>query len=87
MPKSVVDEDREISEVHYPRSGGFVVGEEDITKIEAYEENGQMAPVPWIAVYRKGELYRRIPAQRLTICYDTSEPEEEEVKPDDNLPF
>jgi len=86
MSKSVVDEEREINEVHYQRGGGFTVGEDGITKIEAYEENGQMAPVPWIAVYREGELHRRIPAREVVICYDTPEPEDETDPPDD-LPF
>jgi len=88
-PTSMLDDDREIVKAYYERGGGFEVGEDGITRIEAYKENGQMAHVPWIAVYREGELYKRIPARWLVITYDVPEPETEssDAEPDDDLPF
>mgnify|MGYP000205648070 CR=1 FL=1 len=88
-PKSVVDEKRDIKAVHYERGGGHEVGEEGITSIEAYEENGQMAPVPWIAVYKHGEIYERIPVQQVVVQYKEppKQPETSDFEPDDDLPF
>lgn len=38
-------------------------------KIVAYGENGQMAPVPFYAVYRGGEIIARVPAQMVEVQY------------------
>lgn len=38
-------------------------------RIEAYDENGSMAAVPWIAVFRGDDIIARIPAQQVSIHY------------------
>lgn len=50
-------------------AGGWRVGER-CTKIEAYDENGEMASVPWIAVHNPdGTIIARIPARMVTVMY------------------
>lgn len=40
------------------------------SKIVAYGENGQMAPVPFYAVYdHAGQIKARVPAQMVTVVY------------------
>ena len=42
------------------------------SKIIAYQENGQCAPVPFFAVYDlAGNIKVRVPAQMVTVVYDT----------------
>ena len=41
---------------------GASVGSDDVLRIVPYEENGQMAPVIWLAVYKNGH---HEPAARL----------------------
>jgi len=49
---------------------GATVGRDGVTRIEAYEENGQMAPVPWLAVFKSGRCVQRLNAAHMTdICY------------------
>ncbi len=43
------------------RSGG--------TEIVAYDENGQGAPVPWIAILKNGRIQNRIPAHLVEVYY------------------
>ena len=38
-------------------------------RIEAYWENGEMAPIPWLAVYRDGEIIARVGARGHEIGY------------------
>lgn len=52
----------------------FRVGWLGVEKIEAYGEPGSMAFVPWIAVYRNGQISHRFPAQMAVVMY-------EEIKP------
>ncbi len=48
---------------------GWTVGRAGVTKIEAYDENGEMAMVPWLAVYIDNHICVRIPARRVTVQY------------------
>ncbi len=41
-----------------------------ITKIVSYEENGQSAPVPWVAVYSGDEVVARSDCAGATILYE-----------------
>lgn len=42
-----------------------------VSKIVAYEENGQCAPVPFYAVYDlDGNIKARVPAQMVTVIYE-----------------
>lgn len=39
---------------------GATVGMAGVTRIEPYEENGQMAPVTWLAVFRGDTVVARL---------------------------
>lgn len=53
--------------------GGFLVGAKyrngEVTGIEAYDESGHMANIPWVAVFMDGKLAVRVPADRVSIHY------------------
>lgn len=38
-------------------------------KIVAYAENGHMAPIPFLAVYQRGRIAQRIPANFVVVVY------------------
>lgn len=48
------------------------VGTLGVTKIDAYDENGEMSHIPFIAVYKGDFLAYRIPANSLSIRYKES---------------
>lgn len=48
----------------------WTVGEDGITAIEAYDENGQMSHVPWIAVVRADQIVMRTPAEAVCVSYE-----------------
>ncbi len=56
------NDSRPIQLVVTPGEGGsfWRVGHKGITKIETYFENGQMALIPWIAVYEGDSVKFRI---------------------------
>jgi len=45
------------------------VGRNGVTKIVAYEEPGQMAMIPYLAIYKGNFLVERIPAYQVRIIY------------------
>lgn len=45
------------------------VGQGGCTRIEAYDENGSMAAVPWIAVFKGDEIVARFSAGQVTVGY------------------
>jgi hypothetical protein len=47
----------------------LMVGEDGITEFVPYYESGQMAEVPWIAIYKGDEIISRIDATGLYIQY------------------
>ena len=49
----------------------FTVGIADVTRIEVYGENGEMAYIPFIAVFKNNEElpFCRMPMKNLTIYY------------------
>ena len=60
---------RPITSVWFDSGHGWSVGER-CTKIEAYDENGEMANVPWLAVHNPdGTIVARIPARMVTVLY------------------
>ena len=65
---------RPIQSVTMPGEGSlgwWAVGRENITKIELYFENGQMAEVPWLAIYEGNAIAFRINCAAVAyICYD-----------------
>ena len=44
---------------------GAAVGGDGVTRIVPYEENGQMAPVTWLAVYKGDEIVARLNAAEM----------------------
>lgn len=66
----LVEDDRSIQAIYPARGGGYEVGEDGVTKIEAYNENGERAPVPWVAVYKGDEIVVRSHAAKWTIHYE-----------------
>lgn len=68
---SMLDDKRDIHEVHFlgADAGFFAVGRNGIEKIVAYGEPGHMALIPWIAVYKEGQIVYRFPAGQVQICY------------------
>ena len=56
------DDARPIQPLTIAGEGGawWAVGRDGITKIEVYLENGQMAQVPWLAVYRGDSIATRV---------------------------
>jgi len=57
---------RTISHVILPAGDIYSVGgKAGITDIIAYDENGELAPVPWIAVYKGDFLFARMPARQV----------------------
>lgn len=65
----IIDDARPIRAV-FGGQNNFCVGFNGVTKIEPYEESGQMAPVTWLAVYKGDELIFRIfPAPDTVVYY------------------
>lgn len=62
---------REIAGAYWPVEGteGFTVGVNGVTRIEAYDENGQMAMVPWVAVFKGDQICCRAPAAQMSVHY------------------
>lgn len=56
-----------------PHPRRLSVGEDSITRIEAYDESGSMSHVPWLAVFREGEIFARVPADQVSVVYADAE--------------
>lgn len=68
-------DDRPIQAIYLPEapeSEFYTVGHDGVTKIEAIEENGEMAPVPWLEVYKREEVVMRSAARHWIIEYAAS---------------
>jgi hypothetical protein len=66
---------RPIWSVFWPVEGaGFTVGQGKCTRIEAYDENGELAHVPWVAVFFGDEIVARIPANQVAVHYKSTQP-------------
>lgn len=65
---TMIDDSRTVVAVHW---GEFFhrVGEEGVTKIVVYGEPGPHCFLPWIAVYRDGEVWKRLDAAGKEIVY------------------
>lgn len=75
LPKgrTVLSQDpRPITSVVWVRSSEgecYRVGHNDITRIEAYDESGHMANIPWIAVFKGDDIVLRTAAEHVDISY------------------
>ena len=75
LPKgnTVLSQDeRPIAAVFYPQESdpGFTVGSNGCTKIMAYDENGRMDCIPWVAIFVGDEIKWRIPADQVSVRYN-----------------
>ncbi|KKN04352.1 hypothetical protein LCGC14_1098310 [marine sediment metagenome] len=67
MANRIIDDKRLIERAWSaaPHEVGATVGwplDDPVTKIEPYEENGEMAPVTWLRVWKGGHLVLRLNA-------------------------
>jgi len=69
--KPIIEDKREISAIGFNISGGsfWEVGKRGLEKIVAYAENGSLGSVPYLAVYRKGQVEIKLAAHMVTIHY------------------
>lgn len=59
-------DNRPIESVYFPEGETITVGMYGVTKIEAYEEPGEMGLVPWIRIWKDSKyVWQRIPARQL----------------------
>lgn len=61
---------RTIRAIYYEGRGGFEVGDGQITHIEAYDENGEMGFVPYLAVFNGPKIAARVPARLVSVHYE-----------------
>ena len=66
MAIRMIDDTREIADIFDGEAFWRVGGSSGITKIEVYEENGEMAAVPWFALWAGDAIKCRINAARIT---------------------
>ena len=73
--KKILEDKTPIVGIHFDHAqlSVYVGGGLDVTKIEAYPENGQMAEVPWIAVWKGDNILYRIPANLCRIEYEATD--------------
>lgn len=60
---------RTIDQIYWANDEGCSVGQQGCTRIEAYDESGHMAYIPWLAVFHGDHLQMRVPADQVTIAY------------------
>ena len=67
----MINDDRDIYAIHFDNAQWslYCNGKEGVTHIEVYEERGQMANVPFLAVYQGEFLWQRISAALCRIEY------------------
>lgn len=66
---------RDIKKIWFPDNSILFVGPGGIDAIVAYEEAGQCADVPWLAVYKLGRLIKRVnPTHVAIIEYEEPAP-------------
>ena len=67
--KKIFEDEREIKGIYSDEGReGWTVGK-TVTKIIPYQENGEMAPITWLAVYKNENIIVRIAARGVQIHY------------------
>ncbi len=67
---NISEDPREIDGLHFDNVRISVhVGQDGVTRLEAYLEPGQMAMVPYIKVWCDSHLWQRVPASLCRISY------------------
>jgi len=72
VSSSLTEDNRPIDLIYLPQAPEeefYCVGHDGVTRIEVYDDNGQMARVPWLAVFKGEEVAMRSPAHHWIIGY------------------
>lgn len=70
---TILTDKREISSVSFGEEG-FCVGHNGVTRIEAYQEPGQSAYVPWFAIFEDDKIVARANAAHVvSVAYFTDD--------------
>lgn len=68
---TITEDERPITTAFVNCAGeGYVLGRGGVTRIAAYNECGEYAYIPWVAIYRGEEIAMRFPAHQLTLGYE-----------------
>lgn len=73
FPKGLTElsrDTRRIKSIAFEEDGSWQVGS-SCDRIEAYDETGEMAHVPWLAVINNGAIIARVPARMVVVSYFT----------------
>jgi len=67
---TIMEDNRPISALIFIDDSCFKVNEKGVTKIEAYTECGEMAPIVWFKVYFDNKMMQRVNSKYIaTIQY------------------
>lgn len=65
--KQTYDDKREIDSIEFPDGEYYSVKNKLIDAIKPYNENGEMAPILWFAVYENGKIMHRVNSKYITV--------------------
>lgn len=80
LPKGATElskDTRPIQVIVWPAFGNqrpLRLGHDGVTRIEAYDENGELAAVPWVAVFKGDDLVLRTAARHVFVSYEPEQP-------------
>jgi hypothetical protein len=81
MATSMLEDHRTISRICFAEGECYTVRRFGITRIEAYQEPGQSAYVPWFAVYKENEIAYRVNGALVAIVrYEPDAYDDQEVR-------
>lgn len=68
---AMLEDTRQIKAVYFNdlEESQYMVGSYEVDKIEVYPECGMHCDLPFVAVYKNGEIHSRIPAYKVQIVY------------------
>ena len=68
---TMLDDKREIKAIYFNDAEGtcYTVGSYECDAIKTYGEPGMHCNLPFLAIYKKGEIHSRIPAHTVQITY------------------
>lgn len=69
--KTIAEDTREIEAIYWDDESDsqFNVGRFGVEKIVAYAETGEYSFVPFLAIYKEGEIWQRVSALKVRIMY------------------
>ena len=67
---TILSDVREIESIWFNQKAYIAIDEDDVTKIEAYGEPGEMSMVPWFRILKGDFLYARVNSKMIdTVVY------------------